>query len=98
MESNEGKETIGIHFNRKDAIPDAPRYEFTTVAEIMAALTSENVDRFLDDFATGIKGTVLMIEAMKSVVELTGVEVTPEMMGANKFVWIDDAPRTIPTP
>ena len=77
------KEKFTVLVKKENAKDNAKEYKFKTVKEIYDILNSENVDRFLEDFCTGVKTFVLLREATQAM----GVKENIEL---EELTWIDD--------
>ena len=67
---------------------NAPRYTICTMSDIMNAVNSENVERFLSDFASMIRFSVATINMMQLIADEVAEDGFKASM--NEFVWIDD--------
>jgi hypothetical protein len=76
-------EEICMVVQKKDPKPNAKEYKFSTVEEMFSFLNLKNVERFLEDFSTGVKAAVLMKELSNSI-ESGSVTKLKEL------TWIDD--------
>lgn len=80
----------------KDGETDYPTYEFKDVSEIFDALTTENMERFFEDFASGLRAMVHMRELTLSIArglaDKDGVELPDikNVITMPSFTWIDD--------
>lgn len=79
---------LQISVMKTNPLPNAERYEIETVEQIGDLLTEENVERFLADFAAGMR---IHVAAKAYIQELKKDK--PEIKGdikIKKFTWIND--------
>jgi len=77
------QEQIVMVVQKKDPKPNAKEYKFSTVEEMFSFLTPENIDRFLEDFSTGVKASVLMKDISDAINSKQPFEL-------KELTWIDD--------
>lgn len=84
---------FSFHVTKENAKPNAPKYKIKTISELYKVVNSENVDRFLKDFSSGIKIAVHMRDAMNIIGNVqTGKNDNQVEKGIDldSFTWIDD--------
>lgn len=79
---------LQISVMKTDPTPNAERYEIETVEQIADLLTEENVEKFLADFAAGMR---IHVAAKTYIQEIkrASTEIEGDIK-IKKFTWIND--------